>query len=946
MSGRHLELRVASECGSVQLPTRGSAVPFRKQHADGSAFMVHRPNLGTPGANAVAHDARLTKSGACFEAQIQIHFKTAPRGPVFLTGELRDAQMKLNLVTRALCRVLLGVIKQQANKRGVEFRYSFGDSTTRPSITVPLLACDRVIVSDSPVQLPIDTDEDTGTWKHEEGKLVPMDRSAVRLEAGSYLTIMFATKFLDFEQWAVTNIPGVGNLNLTQFWGSQPLHVVAFDESAGRASKDTHVFFEMELASVIGKAVEPAQSPVGPEADEEDVKDTVMELVDPAAEEPEAAPEVPVHAGDGDKSDICTHYTDEDSQEGQEGMSSSEDEPEPGDEEWEMQSNITMQSRTLLAALNAQRQFNKQDLEGCSDMPMSMAHNTNGHKSELVSIPWYCCNGAGDLWWCIDYKGFTCWRHHSQLQELCTALGGQLPQLGAKSSIRNLEFGRRLASRLLLQGASAPGLLEEFTEMHVSLGSLLSGEIRSASKAMFAGVVEAEGRIVERYIRAQGQTLRWFVGRSRHRRAKLEVSVDLKHVNVVAMSVAGAQGLKLQMPQKSVILLAKDQNNRSMMEHSLRNLMINKVFSDALEKIGTAPTWEDPVKPSGSRLSIYRSLLLSTLSEAAGRMPGKDWILGTVTAAHDKAFKAATKLRRPAPPWKDLLVRWPANRIVVNNSELYLEPPPADPLAFSAALLRAAVAAGADPELAHEVTRRSCGLKCVDLTLLGEQDLWSFWVNVYHCLLVHAQLVAGTPGNIQQIVGFYNSCSYLVAGHVFSLVEIEHCILRRHMTKPRVLLVRTILKIWPRTDQDLETRPCLASPVCAARCFACRPDWRLNLVLNAGNTGCSDAVPVFEATDEVSFDKIVRKAMDRTLACCGSVKKGAIELPYNLCRYREDAPVTNPADASERRWVKILWPDLAETVEKVVYRRVYGWSMRQRLDLISDSYTSPKMVSL
>jgi len=723
----------------------------------------------------------------------------------------------------------------------------------------------------------------------------------------------------------------VGQLDLKQFWGSQPLHVTAFDEgAAGSAAKDTHVFFEMELASVIGQAAEPIQTTTGPEADEEDVKDTVMELVDAAAEEPDAAPEVPVNAGDGEASDMCTHYTDDDSQDGQDGQESSEDEPEPGDEEWEIQSTISKQSKTLLASLNAQRQFRTQDLEGCNDMSMSMTAATHGNKSGLVSIPWYFCNGAGDLWWCIDYKGCTSWRHHSQLQELCTALGGQLPQLGAKSSIRNLERGRRL---------------EEFTEMKVSLGSLLSGEIRPTSKAMFAGVVEAEGRIVERYVRAQGQTLRWFVGRSRHRHLKLEVSIDLKLVNIGTTSVAGAEGLKLRMPQKGFILLAKDQNNRNLMEQSLRSLMINGVFG-VPEKTGAAHTWEEPVKPNSSRLAIFRSLLSSTVAEAAARMPGAAWILENVTAAHDKALEAATKLRRPAPPWKDLLLRWPANRIVVNNSELYLEPPPADPLAFSASLLRSALATEGDPQLALEVTRRSCGLKCVDLTLLGEQDLWSFWVNVYHCLLVHAQLVAGPPGNIQQIVGFYNSCSYLVAGHVFSLVEIEHCILRRHMTKPRVLLVRTLLKIWPRTDQDLETRPCLAAPVCTASCFACRPDWRLNLVLNAGNTGCSDVVPVFESTDAESFDKVVRQAMDRTLACCGSVKKGAIELPYNLCRYRDDAPVMNPADSSERRWVRALVPDLADSVDKVGYRRVYGWKMRNRLDLMLESNKSPTIVSL
>ena len=69
---------------------------------------------------------------------------------------------------------------------------------------------------------------------------------------------------------------------------------------------------------------------------------------------------------------------------------------------------------------------------------------------------------------------------------------------------------------------------------------------------------------------------------------------------------------------------------------------------------------------------------------------------------------------------------------------------------------------------------------------------------MYHSLLVHSCCLYGRPRTLRQnlplqsvttsvgseleparsLLGFYNSCSYLVAGQIFSLAEIEH--LARH----------------------------------------------------------------------------------------------------------------------------------------------------------------------
>ncbi|CAK0897580.1 unnamed protein product [Prorocentrum cordatum] len=154
------------------------------------------------------------------------------------------------------------------------------------------------------------------------------------------------------------------------------------------------------------------------------------------------------------------------------------------------------------------------------------------------------------------------------------------------------------------------------------------------------------------------------------------------------------------------------------------------------------------------------------------------------------------------------------------------------------------------------------------------------------------------------------------------------------MSKPRLAFAWAVLKTWPRSDADLEERPCLHAPPCPASAFSCRPDWRLNLVLSAGNCGSSDALPVFEATDEASFDAAVQRAVDRTLLCCGSVGGDVVELPYNLSRYRGDLPGGCDREGSERRWAELLAPG-SQAGAAAVYRKEYSWSMRERLELLA-----------
>jgi hypothetical protein len=53
-----------------------------------------------------------------------------------------------------------------------------------------------------------------------------------------------------------------------------------------------------------------------------------------------------------------------------------------------------------------------------------------------------------------------------------------------------------------------------------------------------------------------------------------------------------------------------------------------------------------------------------------------------------------------------------------------------------------------------------------------------FWVNLYHALLQHGLLLLGPPRTGREWAHFHSAVSYEVFGQVFSLLEIEHCVLR------------------------------------------------------------------------------------------------------------------------------------------------------------------------
>ena len=73
----------------------------------------------------------------------------------------------------------------------------------------------------------------------------------------------------------------------------------------------------------------------------------------------------------------------------------------------------------------------------------------------------------------------------------------------------------------------------------------------------------------------------------------------------------------------------------------------------------------------------------------------------------------------------------------------------------------------------------------LELEGMGEQEKLCFWLNTWHCLLIHAFLVLGPPTTAKRWGPFYTRMCYEVGGACLSLAEIEHCILRAPLSTPK-----------------------------------------------------------------------------------------------------------------------------------------------------------------
>ena len=144
-------------------------------------------------------------------------------------------------------------------------------------------------------------------------------------------------------------------------------------------------------------------------------------------------------------------------------------------------------------------------------------------------------------------------------------------------------------------------------------------------------------------------------------------------------------------------------------------------------------------------------------------------------------------------------------------------------------------------ELIRDFLDCTSDLKAVDVSILDEKDRLIFFLNLYHIMIVHAMLVLSPPNSALKFSPFFNTASYQCSDDIFSIAELEHCIIRHNMSPPSHFFSKWVIpkSIYP---------------------FALTTsDFRLNFAMNCGSRSHPRKVQIFErAKMDRQLDKAVK----------------------------------------------------------------------------------------
>ena len=167
-------------------------------------------------------------------------------------------------------------------------------------------------------------------------------------------------------------------------------------------------------------------------------------------------------------------------------------------------------------------------------------------------------------------------------------------------------------------------------------------------------------------------------------------------------------------------------------------------------------------------------------------------------------------------------------------------------------------------------------LQSIDISSmdLSSDEAMCLFLNLYHCMIIHSYLVVGLPTTMNKWTGFFNHCSYEAFGDIFSISEMEHCIIRRGMHKPKLGLI--VNQYIPTTDYDF---------------YLNRRDYRLVWAMNCSSSSLIPQVPIYneyelnnqlEEVANMSIDRMVSITDKNVISICQLFRWCKRDFEFNL----------------------------------------------------------------
>jgi len=223
---------------------------------------------------------------------------------------------------------------------------------------------------------------------------------------------------------------------------------------------------------------------------------------------------------------------------------------------------------------------------------------------------------------------------------------------------------------------------------------------------------------------------------------------------------------------------------------------------------------------------------------------------------------------------------WSCGRRRVLNCRRVIGAPRAPPLSAPAAVERAlrlsfsldeASDGGGGRELVDFLDAAS-DVSRVTLCGLSEAERLACCLNLYHLLIQHAIIVLGPPVSTLHWLSYYSVIAYQTRDDIFSLAELEHCVLRASLSPPSNFVFK------------------LAIPKAKFQWALTSTDWRINFALNCGSICNPPGIFIYTpASVHEQLDEASRYFISRKVQLLGDKATGTtLILPRMMSWYRRD----------------------------------------------------------
>mmetsp|Transcript_6055 Transcript_6055/g.13397 ORF Transcript_6055/g.13397 Transcript_6055/m.13397 type:complete len:1098 (+) Transcript_6055:76-3369(+) len=701
------------------------------------------------------------------ELQIQGRFKkpcppwTKSSG-LWVCAEL-ESPMKLGFLMQNVLKMIMAFVKKKSDGR---FYYNLGTASEKPHLAFPLgqvFTCIETPPDKEPPKLGSSELAET-KWQGPEG---------MELKPENTYTFFYKTPFADLCTWEVLGVPGVSPLGGEKLVGDvTKVRLLFYDSTKAGSHAACRDGAVLEFLCAKGN---PGDRWAEPEPEAEDGQDVLTALAEESeSSASERGEDVEEEGGDDEVVE--------------EAVEAEDDESEDDEEPLEDEDKLSMAESMQLKQIEAWRPSHKMAvfLDSGGDITVPFYIEAIDRRRRFRLHVWYVFQAKSSEtkeWWhtlavpqlvplcrkrpkmkrtfrrgrtAAMVKRYGAQSLEQFRHEMCKQLvhdeGTKLREAIVKAASSGFELQEIAESAELMAPQESPKTIKEVIAQRKRKQTLLpprfcNGSFRACELAFaqakdgrtntltegVVGCIHFEGRMCEELLR---------VGKDGSIRLFAAYDCDKPRLKI-------PKGQLLAVKALPGIFLGRFHLFELHTELSVLTLCC----SDAKDR----DTWVSNIE-----------LLLDT----ADTLPAAGMKSGFVSNEQSAALLDNTRVQR----WR------PSRRLVMNDRRLLAmqtkdKQPQHEVAAF---LLEQALALPDNPEQEEleKFLDATCILKAVNLSDLTQSQFFAFWLNVYHCLLLHARKVLGTPKSRRELTRFNTRVSYLVAFRPVSLHEIERSILR------------------------------------------------------------------------------------------------------------------------------------------------------------------------